>query len=416
MMYTVGGLVGHPHGGPDPIVSGVVEYRRRTPGSASGVAYGPDVETAPVVEGVVEDRTLAGGDWIATVRPDDPQYRPWSIGFTLTGDVTLAEATPITVSGETWAKGEPGLSAYDLAVEGGFVGSVAAWLESLRGRDGRDGSDGAPGRDGADGAPGQDGQDGKDGDRGEPGHSPTVTMTGDQITVDGTVIGPHLTGPAGADSTVPGPPGPVGPPGKDSTVPGPAGPRGDTGAPGAVPTPSDYLVVGPGRPDQPSSTGGLITGAEKIGAEYRSTDGAGVGAWVWRKRDTGWQVTDGHIARLLAPGVTIWRTGSRVTVAVQGTKEGIAPGRLCALPDGFRPWGDAWTRPGAPVYRHGNPGGNAHIYVAGDDGAPQAWPRSIHLVGSGSIDHPAYGSLSFETAQAWPITPPGTPAPPPVVS
>lgn len=131
MMYTVGGLVGHPHGSPDLVQSGRVEYRRRTPGSASGVAYGPDVETAPVVEGVVEDRTLAGGDWIATVRPDDPQYRPWSIGFTLTGDVTLADATPITVNGETWARGERGASAYELAVEQGYTGTVTEWLASL---------------------------------------------------------------------------------------------------------------------------------------------------------------------------------------------------------------------------------------------------------------------------------------------
>ena len=30
-----------------------------------------------------------------------------------------------------------------------------------------------------------------------------------------------------------------------------------------------------------------------VGCEYRSTDGASVGAWVWRKRNAGWVVTSG---------------------------------------------------------------------------------------------------------------------------
>ena len=34
------------------------------------------------------------------------------------------------------------------------------------------------------------------------GHTPTVTMTADQITVDGEVTGPHLTGPKGAATVV----------------------------------------------------------------------------------------------------------------------------------------------------------------------------------------------------------------------
>ena len=38
--------------------------------------------------------------------------------------------------------GEPGKSAYELAVANGFAGSEADWLESLRGKDGQDGTDG----------------------------------------------------------------------------------------------------------------------------------------------------------------------------------------------------------------------------------------------------------------------------------
>ena len=96
----------------------------------------------------------------------------------------------------------------------------------------------------------------------------------------------------------------AGPEGKASTVPGP---------PGAVPTAADYLIVGPGRPDVPATTNGLITGREPVGARYESVDEAGVGARTWRKvpgnkwivadGDTGWrslEVADGVSAAHLA--------------------------------------------------------------------------------------------------------------------
>ena len=46
---------------------------------------------------------------------------------------------------------EAGKSAYEIAVEHGFEGTEAEWLESLKGKDGADGADGAPGKDGQDG-------------------------------------------------------------------------------------------------------------------------------------------------------------------------------------------------------------------------------------------------------------------------
>lgn len=71
---------------------------------------------------------------------------------------------------------------------------------------------------------------------------------------------------------------------------GPEGPRGPAGPPGVVSSASAYVIVGPGRPDQPATTGGLITGVEPVGAEYRSTDGAGGGLFDWMKRPTGWEI------------------------------------------------------------------------------------------------------------------------------
>ena len=73
---------------------------------------------------------------------------------------------------QTGANGKDGRSAYEIAIENGFVGTVAEWLESLKGRDG------LPGKDGADGLPGKDGtngKDGKDGRNGKDGVSPDLT-------------------------------------------------------------------------------------------------------------------------------------------------------------------------------------------------------------------------------------------------
>ena len=48
--------------------------------------------------------------------------------------------------------------------------------------------------------------------------------------------------------------------------------------------------MGPGRPDRPATTNGVIKGSEPVGAEYRSTDGAGDGLFDWMKRPTGWEI------------------------------------------------------------------------------------------------------------------------------
>ncbi len=64
------------------------------------------------------------------------------------------------------SKGTDGKSAFEIAVEHGFVGTETEWLESLKGVDGKNGIDGLPGKDGkngADGLPGRDGINGSDG-------------------------------------------------------------------------------------------------------------------------------------------------------------------------------------------------------------------------------------------------------------
>ena len=82
---------------------------------------------------------------------------------------------------QTGANGKDGRSAYEIAIENGFVGTVAEWLESLKGRDG------LPGKDGADGLPGKDGTNGKDGRDGKDGVSPDLTNYPDTDAVKALV-------------------------------------------------------------------------------------------------------------------------------------------------------------------------------------------------------------------------------------
>ena len=108
-----------------------------------------------------------------------------------------------------------GLSAYDIAVEQGFVGTKTEWLASLRGEKGDvgekgdTGETGAPGKDGIDGVDGKDGENGKDGidgekgDKGDPGKdAPYIknTYIDDKLHLhlvmsDGTVIDAGYVGP-----------------------------------------------------------------------------------------------------------------------------------------------------------------------------------------------------------------------------
>ncbi len=73
---------------------------------------------------------------------------------------------PSTVPGPKGDQGDPGLSAYEVAVAEGYSGTESQWLASLKGEKG---DRGEPGQDGADstvpgpkGDPGEPGQDGSD--------------------------------------------------------------------------------------------------------------------------------------------------------------------------------------------------------------------------------------------------------------
>lgn len=127
------------------------------------------------------------------------------------------------LDGSNGANGLDGLngrSAYELAVDLGFEGSVGDFMSSLHGADGANGAnglngsngaDGAAGANGLDGAPGLDGSNGANGLDGAPGIQGERGLQGLQ----------GLTGAAGAQ----GPKGDTGAAGAQ----GQQGPKGDTG-------------------------------------------------------------------------------------------------------------------------------------------------------------------------------------------
>lgn len=163
--------------------------------------------------------------------------------------------------------GTPGKSAYEIAVENGFVGTEAQWLASLEGDagpagpTGPQGPQGVPGADGASGATGVAGATGPQGPVGPAG--PTGPQGPQGVPglpgadgADGAAGATGAQGPAGATGGT-GPQGPQGVPGADGAAgatgaQGPAGPTGATGATGAT---------GPQGPAGPAGATGPAGGA-----------------------------------------------------------------------------------------------------------------------------------------------------------
>ena len=141
------------------------------PGAVKMSLFGYDAESDTTVRATTVPVTLH-------IRPS---------GFVADGDTSIPPTPDLYTQllkklseMQTGANGKDGRSAYEIAIENGFVGTAAEWLESLKGRDGIDGKDGLPGKDGKDGADGlpskdgTNGKDGKDGRDGKDGVSPDL--------------------------------------------------------------------------------------------------------------------------------------------------------------------------------------------------------------------------------------------------
>lgn len=189
---------------------------------------------------------------------------------------------------------------------------------------------------------------------------------------------------------------------------------------GPVINSASSTLTGPGRPDTPSTTGGIITGNEPVGTEYRSTDGASVGAWVWRKRPTGWVVTDGdtgwrNVTAFIvdstgAPAVSsgtlrMRRIGDVVHATTAGQRLTMVTG-LSGLrvnhPEGFAP-----ADSGSPWIWGGWDRTNVYSLFSR---ASEWWPNSGPLNPFGSGIAPITSQTWPAKSSAWPSTLPGTAA------
>ena len=127
----------------------------------------------PVASAAVADRSINDVSAFAE--------RDYSIGFEC--DVIVAPYT--SAGGDV---GPPGASAYEVAVENGFVGTEAEWLASLVGPEGPEGPQGPQGPQGDEGPEGPQGDPGATGDQGPQGDPGVVQsiVAGDGIAVDPT--------------------------------------------------------------------------------------------------------------------------------------------------------------------------------------------------------------------------------------
>ena len=197
---------------------------------------------------------------------------------------------------------------------------------------------------------------------------------------------------------------------------GDKGDKGDVGAPGALTGISTFHIVGPGRPDVASSTAGVITGSEPIGAMYYSKDGAGVGAWIWQRRTAGWVVTDGDTGWIditsfsvdptaSQPGGKIYirRTGaSMVSIRLVNLAplavDGIPVVETEWLPNGFRNQGPVFfhlTEIGRGESRNG-------VFARLSSNAWWKYARPIKIGSTSAVD--CRGETTFTTTNQWPVS------------
>ena len=92
----------------------------------------------------LNDANYASGvcdEWIApkpvVIEEEDDQGQvvKFNLQLSLQGDASINAVSTIE---PYWAKGDPGKSAYDIAVEHGYEGTEEEWLASLHGADGQD--------------------------------------------------------------------------------------------------------------------------------------------------------------------------------------------------------------------------------------------------------------------------------------
>lgn len=152
-----------------PVVGAPVQIYLIAPGGRETTGYRGGVQVVSRWSGTTDEngRIGTGGEGVDLPVVDSPSPAVWRITIQPSGSHIIPDsyfsvpesgpaeindnlvAQPGTASWSIVGAGPTGDSAYEIAVENGFVGDEAAWLASL------EGPQGVPGDDGADGVDGQ---------------------------------------------------------------------------------------------------------------------------------------------------------------------------------------------------------------------------------------------------------------------
>lgn len=126
-----------------PIESGEVIYKMSALSVDGQVVRVPATVIAEIRHGVLQPKDLSYGVWTADIRPRTPTAYAKRIKFLADKpEMNLSKVIPIPIDDLEVVKGD---SAYDIARQGGFEGSLEEWQESIRGQDGKDGKTGPAG-------------------------------------------------------------------------------------------------------------------------------------------------------------------------------------------------------------------------------------------------------------------------------
>ena len=71
-------------------------------------------------------------------------------------------------------------------------------------------------------------------------------------------------------------------------------------------------LIGAGRPDKPETTNGVVKGTEHDGMMYQSTDGAGVGAFLWQRVNGKWVVIYGNTGLITLKNTKSLKAGAYI--------------------------------------------------------------------------------------------------------
>lgn len=104
---------------------------------------------------------------------------------------------PKSVTGIKLASGLDGKSAYELARQSGYAGSLSQWLASLKGDAGVAGAAGSPGAIGQQGVPGNNGQDGSDFNYTEETFTTSIDLSSPKVLAPKTIDGAITFTPVG---------------------------------------------------------------------------------------------------------------------------------------------------------------------------------------------------------------------------